>query len=277
MSPSNTYRASSYNTTIPTSATTPATTAVPTARPPEVLDHRFLPEPAGVPDHVDGREVRAHGDREHPAEDGRRVDPAVPGIAGHASGGHPTGGDGTGDRAQAEGHEHGRRGERRPEVPLARRARHLLAEGEARPAEDDSERSDRQRDEQRERDRRERLGEGGPQHDETEDQPDVVRLPHRADGVADHRARHLPALGAARGEVPEPGAEVGAAEQRVRGDPHHEDDRDDIAHGTSSFGAGGAGVGRGPYGPPSSDSTSPSRNRLLISRSTSTRVTPTPM
>ena len=51
-----------------------------------------------------------------------------------------------------------------------------------------------ERHEQRERDRRERLGERGPQHDEAEDQPDVVRLPHRADRVADHRARPRAAL-----------------------------------------------------------------------------------
>ena len=52
--------------------------------------------------------------------------------------------------------------------------------------------------EQRQRDRRERLRERGPQHHEREDQPDVVRLPHRADRVVDERARPLAALGAAR-------------------------------------------------------------------------------
>ena len=57
----------------------------------------------------------------------------------------------------------------------------------------------------------------------------MVRFPHRADRVVDHRARALAALGAAGDEVPEPGAEVGAAEERVRGDAEEQHDRDDVA------------------------------------------------
>ena len=49
---------------------------------------------------------------------------------------------------------------------------------------------------------------------------------------ADHRARALAPLGAAGDEVPEPGAEVGAAEHRVRGDAEEQDDRDDVGHQT---------------------------------------------
>ena len=60
----------------------------------------------------------------------------------------------------------------------------------------------RQRDEQRQGDRRVGLGEAGPQHDEDEDQPDVVGLPHRGDRVVDDLARSLAALGAARRRGP---------------------------------------------------------------------------
>lgn len=57
--------------------------------------------------------------------------------------------------------------------------------------------------EQRQGDRRERLGERGPQHDETEDEPHVVGLPDRADGVVDERSGTFPAASAACDEVPE--------------------------------------------------------------------------
>ena len=69
-------------------------------------------------------------------------------------------------------------------------------------------------------------GKHGPEHDEDEDQPDVVRLPDRADRVVDELPRSRAALGPAGDEIPEPGAEVGAAEQRV-GD--HADEQDDRA------------------------------------------------
>ena len=69
----------------------------------------------------------------------------------------------------------------------------------------------------------------GPQHDEAEDQPDVVRFPHRADRVVDDaRAAAAPRSAPPAIEVPEPGAEVGAAEQRVRGDAEEQDDGDDV-------------------------------------------------
>ena len=47
------------------------------------------------------------------------------------------------------------------------------------------------------------------------------------------RGRTAP-LGAAGDEIPEPGAEVGAAEERVRGDPDHQDHRHHVAHASSS-------------------------------------------
>ena len=56
----------------------------------------------------------------------------------------------------------------------------------------------------------------GPQHDEAEDEPDVVGLPHRPDRVVDQRPWSLAPLGSARDQVPESGAEVGPAEDRRR-------------------------------------------------------------
>ena len=103
-----------------------------------------------------------------------------------------------------------------PKLRRSRVRKHGLAEREARAAQHDAEGGDRERHEQRERDRRVGLGEARPQHDEAEDQPDVVGLPHRADRVVDHLAGPLAALGAAGDQVPEAGAEVGAAEDRRR-------------------------------------------------------------
>ena len=154
----------------------------------------------------------------------------VHGITGLAAGGYPSGGDGAGDGAHAVGDEDRREGEGGAEVPAIAGAEHRLAEREARPAEHDPERGECERDEQRERDGGVGLGEAGPQHDEDEDQPHVVGLPHRADGVVDQFAGTLAAAGAAGDEVPEPGAEVGAAEHGVGGDGAEQDDGDGRAH-----------------------------------------------
>ena len=54
--------------------------------------------------------------------------------------------------------------------------------------------SQRQRDEEGERDRGVRLGEARPQHHEHEDQPDMVRLPDRGDGVVDDLTRPFATL-----------------------------------------------------------------------------------
>ena len=70
----------------------------------------------------------------------------------------------------------------------------------------------------------------GPEHDQTEDQPHVVRFPDRTDRVVDQRARPFAPLGAAREEVPEPGAEVGAAEERVRRHPEEQHHGGHIRH-----------------------------------------------
>ena len=107
-----------------------------------------------------------------------------------------------------------------------------------------------ERDEQRQRDRGVGLGEAGPQHDEDEDQPDVVGLPDRSDRVVDDLAGTLAAVGAAGDEVPEPGAEVGAAEHGVGGDGEEQHDGDGVAHRRAiSSGCGLGGRRTGPLGP----------------------------
>jgi hypothetical protein len=68
-----------------------------------------------------------------------------------------------------------------------------------------------------------RSGKACEEHDDQEDQPHVIGFPYRAD-----RAGNLPSL--IRGartdaqEVPDPAAEIGAAEQRIRdeGGQHHQ-------------------------------------------------------
>ena len=172
----------------------------------EVLHHRLITQPAGVPDEVDGGEVGGDDDGEHAAEHRRRVDPAVPRITGDAAGGNAARGDGAGDRAEAVGDDHRRDGEGGPEVAAVTGAEDGLAEGEARSAQHDPEGGQRQRDEQRQGDRREGLGEPGPQHDEAEDQPDVVGLPHRSDRVVDHLRGRSPRAGppATRSQKPAP-------------------------------------------------------------------------
>ena len=215
---------------------TPATTAAITARRAEVLDHRVVARGGGRPTRGTPPRGTAHAvDREHAAEDRRRVDPARPRIAGLAAGGTRPDAIAPATAPMQYGTMHRRDGEEtRRSTRCSRRAHERLAEREARAAEHDAERGECQRDEQREHDRREGFGERGPQHHEAEDQPDVVGLPHRPDRVVDQRARPLAARRAAGGEVPEPRAEVGAAEQRVGGDRRRASTPgDDVGFGSS--------------------------------------------
>ena len=75
-------------------------------------------------------------------------------------------------------------------------------------------RGEGERDEQGEGDRGVRRREAGPEHDEAEDQPHVVGFPHRSDRVVDDLAGSFAAVASPGDQVPEPGAEVGAAEDR---------------------------------------------------------------
>src|SRR5205085_5282843 len=104
--------------------------------------------------------------------------------------------------------------------------------------EDDAEGDRGERHRERRHDRRERGGERGPHHDQGEDEPDVVGLPHRADRVLDAGALAGSRLGAARHEVQEPGTEVGAAEEHVGGDPGPEEDEHGLGHGCQELATG---------------------------------------
>jgi hypothetical protein len=66
--------------------------------------------------------------------------------------------------------------------------------------------------------REDRGGNGGPDHDEREDQPDVIGLPDRADCVLDEGPDRVTPPAAAQ-EILEPCAEVGATEQGPIGRP----------------------------------------------------------
>ena len=78
------------------------------------------------------------------------------------------------------------------------------------------------------------------EHDDDEDQPDVVRLPDRADGVLDERAL-LRLARAGRQQIPDAAAEVGAAEQGVE---HERDARSRPPRGSSGGMRGARRVGR---------------------------------
>src|SRR5262249_30312458 len=246
----------------------------------EILHHLVVGESTSVPDEVYRGEVRAHRDREDPPEERGGVDPAAPDIAARSTGWDAAGRDRARDTAHEERNEERRHRERSSEVSLTRGARDFFAEREARAAQHDAECRERQRDEQRERDRLECFGEPGPQDDEDKDQPDVVRFPDRADGVVHDGAGLGAAFGVAGEEVPEPGAEVGAAEERVSRDAEHEDDRDDIVHQTGTVSRSDSpsvGIGRGSYGPPTSVTPCRARKRRLIIRNTRIKVVPSPM
>ena len=91
--------------------------------------------------------------------------------------------------------------DRPPPGPPARRAVWWNAKPGA--AQHDPERGQAERDEQRREDRLERGREAGPEHDEHEDQPDVVGLPHGSDRPVDQLARAPAALASAGEQAPE--------------------------------------------------------------------------
>ncbi len=103
--------------------------------------------------------------------------------------------------------------------------RRLAAQGERGSTEDDPYGGQPERHVERRGDRPEGGRERGPEDDEHEDEPHVVGLPHRAHRALDHPPHARAAPGAAGGEVPEAGAEVGAAEHGVGRQPG-DDQRD---------------------------------------------------
>ena len=90
---------------------------------------------------------------------------------------------------------------------------------------------DEQRHRQRRGDRPERPRIGGPEHGQHEDQPHVVGLPDRRHRLVGVLADPLGVLAAARGQLPEPGAEVGPGQHRVqRHSGQHEHERERLQH-----------------------------------------------
>ena len=90
------------------------------------------------------------------------------------------------------------------------------------------------------------------------------------DRAVDEGPRPLAAFGPARGQIPEPGPEVGAAQQRVQQHAHaeHQDASVGGAHRVAlGSGTGGGTPPEGPYGT-SASLTSPLRQRLVMPRIT---------
>ncbi len=187
---------------------------------PEITDEIGATAALGVGGEVHRGEESADHHGHQPTEHRRRVQPTPQHVAGLFPRRHAAGRHSADDGAEHERCEQRRRRERRTEPAAQWQRLRGLAEGERRAPEDDPDRGQCEWYVERRHDWRERRRERGPQHDQHEDQPDVVRLPHRRDRLLDQRARRPSPLVAPGDEVPEAGAEVGAREQRVQRDPH---------------------------------------------------------
>ena len=146
------------------------------------------------------------------------------------------GGDRADHGAEEERHEHRRGREDGAERARLGHRRRLAAHGERGAAEDDPQRGAEQRHVERRHDRAEEHRERRPQHDEQEDQPHVVGLPHRAHRALDHPAHPPAARVAARGQVPEARAQVGARQHRVGGQREQRESQADLGHQPASTG-----------------------------------------
>jgi len=107
-------------------------------------------------------------------------------------------------------------------------------EHERRPAKDDADEREGDRHVARNRDRGEGARIGGEEHDDHEDQPDVVGFPDGRDGVLDRRAL-VARAGASRDEVPEATPEVRASGEHVEHEPGPEDPPRDVMHGQAAL------------------------------------------
>ena len=167
----------------------PVTAAVPSARIRNCSARSASPSRRASRAQEHRGQVGADQHGQHAARGRGRVEPARHHVPGGDAGRHPAGGDAAGHGAEEERRDHRGERERGAEEALQRKRRDALAERERRaPRAIMPKRRQRQRDVQRRGDRRERRRERGPQHDEHEDQPDVVGLPHRADRVLDQVA-----------------------------------------------------------------------------------------
>ncbi len=103
----------------------------------------------------------------------------------------------------------------------------VAPEGEGRDAQDDADQDERQRDVQHDAEPRERRGEAREEQHDREDQPYVVRLPHRPDGVRDQVELALFPR-ARRQQGPHAAAEVRAREYRVGIERREDDEGEDV-------------------------------------------------
>src|SRR5215207_1390363 len=188
----------------------------------EPLDEIAAPGAGGVRGQPDGGQVGTRRDRQDADEHRRRVQPGVDRVARRVAERDALGRDAADRGSERERRQDRGHAEQRAEDLLLARTRHGAAHGVAGPAQDDPQRGGEQRHVERREDRAERARISGPDDDEHEDQPDVVRLPHRAHGVVGVIAQRPPPL-TRQQHVPEPRAEVGAAQHHVR---RHADERD---------------------------------------------------
>ena len=232
------------------------------------------PEPAGVPDEVDGGEVGDDGDGQHAAEHRGRVDPARPRVTGLPPAGTrpeampPAMAPCSTARARTSANA----------APKFRRSQvrnTVLRNAKLDPRSTMPRAARVKRDEQRQRDRRVGLWEAGPQHDEEKISHTWLASHTGADRVVDHLAGRSPAAPpATRSQNPAPKSAPPktayavtartAAARRPRCSCRHPS-----ARRPGAMSARGRTARRG-------RSTVRSRNRRLILRRMSTVVTASP-
>ena len=184
---------------------------------PEVLDELGI---VGFEREEDGREIGEERQRQQPdgqAERGeprrRRTGRRSCRLRRYRSG--PA----RGHRADADAEQHRGDQARAGEDPAPAALHRVVlvvvgAEGERRAAQHDADQHQRERNVQHDAEPREHRREAGEREHDRQDQPDVVGLPDRPDGVADHLALAVAPRPAGE-QVPHAAAEVGAAEQHV--------------------------------------------------------------
>ena len=219
----------------------------------EVLGHLVVAEPPSVPHQIDRGKVRRRGYGHNAAKDGGRVDPAVHRISSLATSRYPARRDPTCHGSHAIGHQDRGEGEPGTEQPPMTQLHDRLPERETRAAQHD------------------------PEGCEVNGTKRVSVIDAYASGKDVHKitkmkinqtwlASHTgpmecsivargcaPRSGAAGSQVPESGAEVGTAEDRVRDNGQQQHHGDGRAHPTVSSAFAGSSVeasvsALGPYG-----------------------------
>jgi len=177
----------------------------------------------GVGGHVDGGEMRREDDREHARDQRRGLHPGRERRPGAGADRHAARGDCSDRRAEEERRQDRGQREGRAQHASFAEGHRVPAEGVRRPAQDDSDAGEEQRHVERGHHGAERARERRPEHDQDEDQPDVIGLPHRRHRALHEAAHARAALGATGDEVPEPRAEVRPGEHRVGRQPRDDE------------------------------------------------------